>query len=140
MTKENKNTVDIFKLLTSTAEKEKRKSREEYLVPLGVKEFFVNGNITINKRICEGVDCQLCTKACPTNALYWKKGEIGIEGKLCIYCGACVLSCIVDDCIKVKRKRLTGETERFSTPKDVVTLQNCINTKKRAERVLFKHK
>ena len=51
MAKENKKTIDIFKLLTSTSEKEKRKSREEYLVPLGVKEFFVNGNITINKTV-----------------------------------------------------------------------------------------
>jgi len=68
--------VDIFELLESVGEKEKKKRREELLAPLGAKEFFVEGSITINKRICHGVECKLCIKACPTNALFWKAGEI----------------------------------------------------------------
>lgn len=127
--------VDIFQLLTETVEKEKRKRREELLAPLGVKEFFEEGSITINKRRCKGVECKLCIEACPTNALYWKAGEVGITEELCIYCGACVLSCIVDDCIKVVRGRLTGEVERFSRPRDFVTLQHRINAEKRFKRV-----
>lgn len=126
---------DIFQLLSETVEKERRKQREELLAPLGVKEFFVNGSIAINKRICRGVDCKLCIKACPTNALYWKSGEVGVAEDLCIYCGACVLSCIVDDCIKVERKRATGDVERFSKPRDVLVLQHSVNAKKRFERV-----
>jgi len=126
--------ADIFQLLTETTEKERKKRREELLAPLGVKEFFAEGGITINKRTCKGVECKLCIEACPTNALFWKAGDIGIIEELCVYCGACVLSCIVDDCIKIVRKRLNGEVESFSKPKDFTTLQYDINTKKRVER------
>jgi Fe-S-cluster-containing hydrogenase component 2 len=127
--------ADIFQTLMETAEKEKKKRREELLAPLGVKEFFVEGNIKINKRICEGVECKLCIKACPTNALYWKAGEVGLIEELCIYCGACVLSCIVDDCIRVTRKRENGEIEKFSTPRGFTMLEHGISNKKRLERV-----
>lgn len=127
--------VDIFQLLAETAEKEKRKRREELLAPLNIKEFFNEGSITINKRTCKGVECKLCIKACPTNSLFWKIGEVGITEELCVYCGACVLSCIVDDCIKIVRKRSTGEAESFSKPKDFTMLQHGINAKKRIERI-----
>jgi NAD-dependent dihydropyrimidine dehydrogenase PreA subunit len=138
MVKKNKlgsSSSDIFQLLLETAERERKQRREELLAPLGVKEFFVDGNITIDKRTCKGVECKLCIKACPTNALFWKIGEVGITKELCIYCGACVLNCIVDDCIKVSRKRTNGEVETFSTPRGVTLLQNSINAKKRLERV-----
>lgn len=127
--------VDIFQILMETAEKEKKKRREELLAPLGVEEFFVEGKITINKRTCDGVECKLCIKACPTNALFWKAGEVGIIEELCVYCGACVLSCIVDDCIKITRKRENGEVESFSKPKEFTALQHGINAKKRHERI-----
>lgn len=64
--------VDIFQLLVKTAEKEEKKRREELLAPLGVKEFFVDGSITIDKRTCQGVECKPCVEACPTNALFWR--------------------------------------------------------------------
>jgi ferredoxin len=127
--------VDIFQLLTETAEKEKKKRREQLLAPLGVKEFFAEGSIAVDKRTCKGVECKLCIKACPTNALFWKTGEVGITEELCIYCGACVLSCIVDDCIDVVRKRAGGEVERFSKPKGFFELQHNINAKRRFERI-----
>jgi len=132
---ENSPSVDILKLLADTGEKDKKKRREELLALLGAKEFFVEGSIAINKRTCDGVECKLCIKACPTNALFWKAGEIGLTEELCIYCGACVLSCIVDDCIKITRKRSTGEAETFSKPRDFVTQQDNINTRKRLERI-----
>jgi ferredoxin len=124
---------DMFQLLTGTAEKEKNKLRQEVLASLGVDEFFAEGNITINKRTCRGVECKLCVKACPTSALFWKAGEVGITKELCIYCGACVLSCIVDDCIKIVRKRADGTVERFSKPKGFAALQYGISGKKRFE-------
>jgi NAD-dependent dihydropyrimidine dehydrogenase PreA subunit len=104
---------------------------------LGVKEFFAEGSITIDKRTCKGIECNLCIEACSANALHWEAGEVGIfiTQELCIYCGACVLSCVVDDCIKIWRKRFTGEVERFSKPRDVVVLQHNIKTKKRLDRV-----
>ncbi|MEM3718473.1 MAG: hypothetical protein QXD45_00390 [Candidatus Bathyarchaeia archaeon] len=133
--KKESSSIDIFQLLMETSEKEKKKRREEMLKPLGVKEFFVDGAITINKRTCKGVECKLCIKACPTNALFWKTGEVGITDELCVYCGACVLSCIVDDCIRVWRRRPTGEIERFSTSRGYMRAQGIINAKKRFDRV-----
>ncbi|MEM1565973.1 MAG: 4Fe-4S dicluster domain-containing protein [Candidatus Bathyarchaeia archaeon] len=127
---------DIFSLLVETSEREKRKRRENLLAPLGIKEFFVDGRITIDKRTCKGVECKLCIKVCPTNALYWKSsGEVGIVDELCIYCGACVLNCMVDDCIRIERRREDGTLEKFSTPRAFITLENSVNTKKRFERV-----
>lgn len=135
MSRNSSSSVDIFQLLAETEEKEKRKRREELLAPLEIEEFFVEGNITIDKKTCRGVECKLCIKVCPTNALYWKIGEVGVTEELCIYCGACVLSCIVDDCIKVVRKRPDGEVERYSKPRDFSVLQSRINSRKRFERV-----
>ena len=138
-------TYDIFGMLSTSEEKEKQKPekterqkrREEMLSGTKMKDLFAEGNLTVNKYTCVGVQCKLCVKACPTNALYWKtnEGEVGITEDLCVYCGACVLSCMVDDCIKVQRKRETGETEEFSKPQDTVKLANSINSKKRAARV-----
>jgi len=127
--------LNTFQLLTKTTEEAKNKRREEFLAALGVEEFFVDGSITINKRTCKGVECKLCIEACPTYALFWKVGEVGIVKELCIYCGACVLSCIVNDCIKIERKRVTGEVEKFSKPRDFTALQHGINVKKRRGKI-----
>jgi ferredoxin len=135
MPKESSSSVDIFGLLSDSGEKAKKKRREELLASSGVKEFFAEGSISVDKRTCHGLECKLCIKACPTNALYWKAGEVGVVEDLCVYCGACVLSCMVDDCIKVERKREDDTKEKFSKPKDVIALQNKINAKKRFERV-----
>jgi ferredoxin len=136
---QNKN-YDIFSLLSEDtkereAEEEKKKRRQELLAPTGVKELFKDGKIDINKYTCIGVQCKYCVKACPTNALYWSTGEVGIIEDLCVYCGACVLSCMVDDCIKVERKREDGTTEKFSKTQDVLKLVDRINSKKRVARV-----
>ena len=135
MPEESSSNFDIFFLLSESGEKAKKKRRTELLASSGVKEFFPEGSISIDKRTCWGVECKLCIKACPTNALYWKAGEVGIVDDLCVYCGACVLSCMVDDCIKVERKREDGATESFSKPGEVVKLAEKINAKKRFERV-----
>jgi ferredoxin len=136
MSKESASGVDIFGLLSESGEKaEKKKQRKELLESSGIEDFFAEGEISVDKRTCHGVECKLCIKACPTNALYWKSGEVGVVEDLCVYCGACVLSCMVDDCIKIERKREDGKTERFSKPKDVLKLEHSINAKKRVERV-----
>ena len=116
-------------------EAERRQRRKELLGPTGVKEFFKDGKISINKFTCIGGQCKLCIKACPTNALYWGTGEVGIIDDLCVRCGACVLNCMVDDCIKLERTREDGKVERFSKPIEVVKLQERINAGKRFERV-----
>jgi ferredoxin len=135
MPEESSFNVDIFNLLSDDKDKAKKKRRQELLASTGVKEFFEEGSINIDKRTCWGVECKLCIKACPTNALYWKAGEVGIIDDLCVYCGACVLCCMVDDCIKIERKREDGKTERFSKPKEVLKLQEKVNVKKRFDRV-----
>jgi len=116
-------------------EAERRQRRKDLLGPTGVKEFFKDGKISINKFTCVGGQCKLCIKACPTNALYWGTGEVGIIDDLCVRCGACVLNCMVDDCIKLERTREDGKVERFSKPSEVVKLQERINAGKRFERV-----
>jgi ferredoxin len=135
MPQESPSSVDMFHLILDSGKKAKKKQREELLASSGVKEFFAEGSISVDKRTCYGLECKLCIKACPTSALYWKAGEVGIVEELCVYCGACVLSCMVDDCIKITRKREDGKIEKFSKPGDVLKLENGINTKKRFERI-----
>lgn len=139
MPEENSSNVDIFSLLSGSEKKTEKPAeksqRQELLEPTGVKDIFPEGKIAINKYTCIGVECKLCIKACPTNALYWKTGEVGIIEDLCVYCDACVLSCMVDDCIKVTRKRENGKTEKFGKTRDVMVLTNNLNAEKRVQRV-----
>ncbi len=135
MPEKSSSNVDIFSLLSVDNVQVKKKQRKELLASTGVKEFFEEGSISIDKRTCWGLECKLCIEKCPTNALYWKIGEVGIVEDLCVFCGACVLCCMVDDCIKIQRKREDGKTERFSKPNQVVKLQDKINVKKRLQRV-----
>lgn len=127
--------VDIHKLLLEASQKKRKERRSQLLQSVGVNDYFEEGNITINMKTCIGVECKLCTQACPTNALFWKAGEIGIVEDLCVFCAACVLSCIVDDCIQVTRKRANGEIEKFSCPSDVLRLLRHINSRKMIDRV-----
>ncbi|MDR0318983.1 MAG: 4Fe-4S binding protein [Nitrososphaerota archaeon] len=127
---------DIFGLLPEgTVDSEKKKNREALLAPTGVRDVFQEGAISINNYTCIGVQCKACIKVCPTNALYWGNGRIEIIEDLCVYCGACVLICQVDDCIKLERKRDNGKIEKFSKPMDVLLLQKKLNTNKRVQRV-----
>ena len=115
-------------------DKKHRDVGSQILSSMGVtKEYFKDGNIKIDKSTCKGLECRLCIKACPTNALYWVDGEVKIEKDLCIHCCSCVLSCIVDNCIQVTRKREDGRIEEFSTPRDVILLCRKIASEKRRE-------
>jgi NAD-dependent dihydropyrimidine dehydrogenase PreA subunit len=135
---QNKGTVDIFGLLAeSTAvDSEKKKAREALLAPTGVKDIFQEGKISINSYTCLGVQCKECIKVCPTTALYWGGGgKVAIVEDLCVYCGACVLNCQVDDCIKLERTREDGKIEKFSKSKEILLFQKKTNTNKRVQRV-----
>jgi len=125
--------VDIYRVLLEAGKKQKRMKREALLKELGFKEFFEDGNIRVDMKTCKGVECQFCIKVCPTKALYWKAGEVAITEDLCVYCSSCVLNCMVDNCIEVKRKRQDGENERLSNPRDVHRLWERLNMKKRMD-------
>ncbi len=144
MPQKNSPSIDIFNMLSSSTEKAaekpetpKKTQRQELLETTKYKDkdLYPEGTITINKFTCVGVQCKLCIKACPTNALYWTSGGIGVTEDLCLHCEACVLCCMVDDCIKVTRKREDGKTEAFSKPRDVTVLNNQINAQKRCHRI-----
>ena len=143
MTRESEEpSVNIFNLLSEESSQKKKlrnkktkNMRAELLDSMDVKDLFEEGSINIDMKTCRGIECNLCVKACPTNALYWKAGEIGIMEDLCIHCTACVVNCIIDDCIRITRTRPDGKTEKFSNPKEVLQLQKNISTKKRKERV-----
>ena len=122
---------DIYNLLLEASKKKRKEKRAHLLQSIGIKEFFEEGSINIDKRTCEGAECKLCIDACPTSALYWKSGEVGIVEELCVFCTACVSACIVDNCIRVSRERPNGETEKYSTPKDVILLLGGIASKRR---------
>jgi ferredoxin len=136
--KTNNSGANIYELLQEASEKkkkEKKEKRTELLKSMGVKEYFEEGSVKIDMKTCKGIECNLCVKACPTNALYWKTGEIGIVEDLCVYCAACVFNCVVDNCIEVIRKRPNGKIERFSIPRDVLTLLRKIGSRKTSDRV-----
>jgi len=133
--KSDANIYDLLLQASEKKEKEKKEKRAELLESMGVKEYFEEGSMQIDMKTCKGIECNLCVKACPTNALYWKAGEIGIVKDLCVYCAACVFQCIVDNCIRVRRKRPNGKVEKFSTPKDVLRLLHDINSRKRSDRL-----
>jgi NAD-dependent dihydropyrimidine dehydrogenase PreA subunit len=133
---QNNGNVDIFGLLSEgTVDSERKKNREALLAPTGVKDVFQDGKISINSHTCLGVQCKECIKVCPTTALYWGGGKVAIVEDLCVYCGACVLNCQVDDCIDLERKRDDGRIEKFSRSKEVVLFQKKANTNKRVQRV-----
>ncbi len=135
----NEGTMDIFNLLAEASERKRKEKRAELLQSVGVKEFFEEGSIKIDMKTCKGVECKFCIEVCPTNALYWRAGEVCVTEELCVYCTSCVLNCMVDDCIEVTRKRPNGETETFSKPQDVFLLLDNINTRNRIKttKMLF---
>lgn len=126
--------ADVFHLLREASQKRERKERTRLLQSIGINENFVEGSVRINWKTCRGVECKLCIDACPTNALYWRAGEVGIAEKLCVFCVGCVGVCLIDDCIQVSRKRPSGEIESFSNVREVLILLRTINSKKAVER------
>ena len=134
--------IDIFDLLSGNEDKESKEKtasskaqRQELLGATKVKDIYPEGTISINKHTCVGVQCKLCIKACPTNALYWTNSGIGITEDLCVHCEACVLCCMVDNCIKITRKREDGKEEQFSNCRDLLVLNSKINSEKRFQRI-----
>jgi len=130
-----KGSMDIYSLLLGASKRQKREKREQLLKSLGIQEFFEEGSIRIDMKTCKGVECKFCIKVCPTNALYWKAGDVAVTEDLCVYCTSCVLNCMVPDCIEVRRKRETGENERFSNTTQALKVLEHFNTGKRTNAI-----
>jgi len=126
--------MSLQKFMPEDHERMNREERIQLLESIGVKEIFNEGEMEINRRTCRGVDCRLCIQACPTNALYWKEGEVGIVEELCVYCTSCVNVCMIDSCIRVSRVRSSGEIEKFSSPQEIQKLLRSISCQKANER------
>lgn len=129
---------DIYSLLAERSKKRQAEEKDKLLQSMGIKVplYFTEGSISVNASTCRGAECKLCVKLCPTNALYWSEGRVGITRELCVWCAACVLCCVVDDCIKVTRRRNDGKKETFSTPRQVLALLEGINRRKSAQAVV----
>lgn len=74
---EKSSSLDTFQLLAETMEKERRNRREELLAPLGIKEFFLDGSISIDKRTCQGLECKLCVEAVQLMLFFGGLGRLG---------------------------------------------------------------
>jgi len=52
-----------------------------------------NGLPNVTSSLCLGNDCNLCAKACPTNAITVAKNAVTLDRGLCIGCGNCLEVC-----------------------------------------------
>jgi ferredoxin len=116
----------IFDLMNEESESkvdektEKKKLRQELLAPTGVEDLFKEGKISINKFTCVGGQCKLCIKACPTNALYWSTGGVGITEVVRLLWRLRART-VVDDCARSSANAKTAQW-KFSKPSDIVNL------------------
>ncbi len=126
---------DIYSLLLKE-QKKPSVNKTEILHSMGItQQYYEEGSLMIDISICLGVECKLCIKACPTNALYWDEARVKLEEDLCIYCSACVLNCVVDNCMVLTRRGSDGKVSRFGTPRRAALVNNSIASKKRKKAV-----
>ena len=126
---------DIYSLLLK-GQKKPRTERTEILHSMGITQlFYEEGSLRIDMSKCLGVECKLCIKACPANALYWEEAKVKLVEDLCIYCSACVFNCIVDNCMVLTRRSGDGKRIRFSTPKGAALANNATAAEKRRKAV-----
>jgi 4Fe-4S ferredoxin len=63
------------------------------------------GLIRLERAKCpEG--CQACADICPSHALYLNEGELELDERFCLYCGACLKVCPEPEALIVRRHRV----------------------------------
>ncbi len=63
------------------------------------------GMIQLDRSFCpEG--CQACADLCPTHALWMRDGELMLDDRFCLYCGACLKICPAAEALTVRRHRV----------------------------------
>ena len=63
------------------------------------------GIIRLNASLCPA-GCQACADICPTDALVMRDGQLILEERFCLYCGACSQVCPVPEALLVRRHRI----------------------------------
>jgi len=63
------------------------------------------GIIRLNASLCPS-GCQACADICPTDALVMRDGQLALDDRFCLYCGACTQVCPVPEALLVRRHRI----------------------------------
>lgn len=63
------------------------------------------GMIRLERSLCPP-GCQACADICPTHALFMSNGNLVLDDRFCLYCGACTQVCPVPEALLVRRHRV----------------------------------
>lgn len=63
------------------------------------------GIIRLERSLCPP-GCQACADICPTHALFMSNGDLVLDDRFCLYCGACKQVCPVPEALLVRRHRV----------------------------------
>jgi len=63
------------------------------------------GLIRLNAGLCPS-GCQACADICPSHALFMSDGNLVLDDRFCLYCGACQKICPVPEALIVRRHRV----------------------------------
>lgn len=63
------------------------------------------GIIRLERSLCPS-GCQACADICPTHALFMQEGNLVLDDRFCVYCGACTQICPAPEALLVRRHRV----------------------------------
>jgi ferredoxin len=63
------------------------------------------GIIRLERSLCP-TGCQACADICPTDALLMSDGNLVLDERFCLFCGACTQVCPVPEALLVTRHRV----------------------------------
>jgi 4Fe-4S ferredoxin len=63
------------------------------------------GLIRLQRSLCPA-GCQACADICPSHALFMGNGDLVLDDRFCVYCGACTQVCPVPEALLLRRHRV----------------------------------
>jgi len=93
------------------------------------------GIIRLQASLCP-TGCQACADVCPTDALLMNDGELSLDERFCLYCGACMQVCPVPEALVVKRHRVRHAPIKSGAW--IEALKKLISTEMAAEELAIK--